>query len=111
MILQNLRYSVRALRRTPLITSLAVATLALGIGANTALFSVINTVLLRLLSYPNPERIVELLRQFPDATIWATTATKFAFWRDGNQHKSSALDFTCDGSAPFRDRWASREEG
>ncbi len=65
MIVQNLRYSIRALRRTPLIALIAIATLALGIGANTALFSVINAVLLRPLSYPHPERIVELLRQFP----------------------------------------------
>ncbi len=85
MILQNLRYSIRALLRNPVIALIAVATLALGIGANTALFSVINAVLLRPLSYPNPERMVELLRQFPGATIWATTATKFAFWRDENQ--------------------------
>ncbi len=84
MLMQNLRYAIRALRRTPLLTVTALAALALGIGANTALFSVVNAVLLRPLSYPHPDRIVELLRQFPEASIWATTTTKFAFWRDEN---------------------------
>jgi putative ABC transport system permease protein len=66
-------------------TATAVTALALGIGANTALFSVINAVLLRPLSYPHPERIAALMRQYPGGDIWATTATKFAFWRDQNQ--------------------------
>ncbi len=84
-MLQNLRYSIRALRRSPLITAIAVATLALGIGANTALFSVIDAVLLRPLSYPHPERIVELLRHYPGQDNSATTATKFDFWRRENK--------------------------
>jgi predicted permease len=88
--LRDLRYSIKALRRTPLITALAIVTLALGIGANTALFSVINAVLLRPLTYPHPERIVEVMRQFPNETIWATTATKFAFWRTEN-HSFEAM--------------------
>ncbi len=85
MLLQNLRFAIRALRRSPLIAIVAITTLALGIGANTALFSVINAVLLRPLSYPHPERIVELLRHYPGLDVWATTATKFDFWRKHNQ--------------------------
>src|SRR5690349_7271342 len=54
---QDLRFAVRTYRRTPGIAVLAVVTLALGIGANTAVFSVVNGVLLRPLPYPSPERV------------------------------------------------------
>src|SRR5256885_3677378 len=59
-IFQDIRYGLRSLLKKPGFTLTAVIALALGIGANTAIFSVINGVLLRSLSYPNPERIVML---------------------------------------------------
>ena len=88
MIAQNLKYSVKGLIRTPLITITAVIALALGIGANTALFSVINAVLLKPLNYPHPEQIVELMRSWPGQDVWSTTPTKFSFW----QRESRAFD-------------------
>src|SRR5256885_16280994 len=59
-IFQDIRYGLRSLLKKPGFTLTAVIALALGIGANTAIFSVINGVLLRSLSYPSPERIVML---------------------------------------------------
>ena len=63
-ILRDIRFASRALLRRPAFTAAVALTLALGIGANTAIFSVVNGVLLRPLSYPNDARLMTLWTRF-----------------------------------------------
>lgn len=82
-LLQDLRYGLRMLARNPLFTAVAVLTLALGIGATTAIFTVVNAVLLRPLPYPHPEELVyvqEILGNFGlNPFVWNR---EFAAWRN-----------------------------
>ena len=65
-VLRDLRFAWRALLRSPAFTLAAIASLAIGIGATTAVFSLADAVLLRALPLPDPDRLVEMIAVFPD---------------------------------------------
>ena len=83
---QDMRYSIRLLVKKPGFTLIAFFTLAFGIGANTAIFTVVNAVLLRPLPYPGSERLMEAGRAFPGSDdVSALSEPKFVYLRDNNQ--------------------------
>src|SRR5437879_11985218 len=80
-LLGDVRYAIRSLRRQPNFTFVALLTLVLGIGANTAIFSVIKAVLLNPLPYRNPDRLVVVTEQNPDGNPDLVAPLTFADWQ------------------------------
>ena len=88
-LLQDLRYGARMLRKNPGFTLVAILTLALGIGANTAIFSVVNGVLLNPLPYPNAEQLVTLHESKPNFEFGSISYPNFRDWQRDNRSFSS----------------------
>ena len=83
---QDIRYGIRTLAKNPGFTIVAVLTLALGIGANTAIFSVVQNVLLRPLPYPEPDQLVEIFNTYPpQVPRGGLSPGDYADWKQQNQ--------------------------
>ncbi len=83
-MLQDLRFALRTFRKTPGFVLIALLTLALGIGANTAMFSVVKAVLLAGLPYPHPDQLVQLWEKRQDGGTMQVSGPNFQDWRDQN---------------------------
>ena len=92
-IWQDIRYAIRTLTRSPGFTLIAIFTLALGIGANTAIFTVVNAVLLRPLAFKDPSQIVLVEEKSPFPTI-TTSYENYVDWRD-QSHSFESMEASC----------------
>ena len=97
-IWQDLRYALRALAKNKGFTSIALLTLALGMGSTTAVFSVVNAVLLKPLPFPQPERLIKLEERHPD---WADPGFTYANFGDVARQTHTLEQLTAYRSWPF----------
>ncbi|HVG32956.1 MAG TPA: ABC transporter permease [Pyrinomonadaceae bacterium] len=109
ILLQDLRYGVRMLLKRPGFTLVAVLTLALGISANTAIFSVVNAVVLRPLPFAEPDRLVQVWETMPGNDKRWVAPGNFVDWQKQNQvfeeiagYSSAAVNMTGEGLEPER---------
>src|SRR5439155_2375365 len=92
----DLRYAFRVMSRTPSFAVAVVSVLALGIGANTTIFSIVNAVLLRPLPFEEPERLVRIFTQTPDGRLFELSPRKFYDWqRDAQSFEGMAMYQCC----------------
>jgi putative ABC transport system permease protein len=98
--LQDLRFAARILQKQPGFTLVAIVTLAVGIGANTAIFSLVNSILLRPLPYREPDRLVRMIQSSPKLQLatWGVSQADFAAYRDQNRSFESVAIFNSTGT-------------
>ena len=96
--LQDLRFGLRMLRKNPGFTTVAVLVLAIGFGVNTAIFSVVNSVLLQPLPYPGSQRLM-LLQGLSDSRDIPVSYTEFLAWKDQKELFEDSAAFTNSGFA------------
>src|SRR5262245_62470093 len=117
-IVPDVKYAARLLRRSPGFTVTALLTLALGIGANTAIFSIVNGVILRPLGYPKPEQLMYLTTQFPSLgflEFWVSPP-EYMEYREQNRSFAAVGAYTTGesnltaGDRPLRVRTALVDE-
>src|SRR3954454_15280695 len=104
LVLSDFRFALRKLAQEPAFTLIAVLTLALGIGANTAIFSVVSAVLLNPLPYNTPDRLVSIWENVPEHGRWRVAPANFLDWKKQNTvfedvaaFGASTLTLTGDG--------------
>jgi putative ABC transport system permease protein len=97
-VVHNLRYGFRMLAKSPGFTAVAVLTLALGIGANTTVFSVVNAVLLKVLPYPHPERLVAMVESEKVTGEVSVSWPDFIDWQKQNQVFQSIAVYRYNGA-------------
>src|ERR1022692_4282003 len=89
----DLRFALRTLWKSPVFTAVAVVSLALGIGANTAIFTLLDQVLLRLLPVKDPQQLVLLtMKGFHYGGNWADNALSYPMYRDFKEHNAVFTD-------------------
>ena len=98
-LLQDVRYGVRMLGKKPGFSAIAVLTLALGIGATTAIFTVVNAVVLRPLPYPDADRLVAIGQQYRGDTPGGAGEPKFLFWREHSELFEAMASYSSFGGA------------
>ena len=93
-LFQDLRHAQRMLVQAPAFAIVAIWVLALGIGANTAIFSVVNSILLQPLPYTDPDRLVRLALKSPNGTSESVSIPKFMAWKQHTQPFSTYVPMT-----------------
>src|SRR4051812_34487079 len=104
MLWNDLRYALRLMRRSPGFTTVAVLSLGLGIGANTAVFSLFYTIMLRQLPVAHAEQLVEIVQNYPGEPHWQgySGVDKYEYFRDHNHVFSAMTGMRFDNLALVR---------
>jgi predicted permease len=102
---RDVRFSLRSMRRTPIVTLAVIATLAIGIGANTAIFTVINAVLIQPLPFPEADRLIAMSHTAPGVNVANVASAPFLYFTEREQNRTlEGIGLLMSGSATITGR-------